>query len=63
MNPEKSTEKDAEDMYRGAGGDVCTLYISRHLTGCDRQTLRSRHTNLYSRCGHCSRLYGSSCSV
>ena len=23
-------------MYRGAGGDVCTLYISRHLTGCDR---------------------------
>ena len=59
----KFTTEDAEKMYRSPGGDVCSLYISGHLTGRDRQALCGRYSNLYSRRSHYSRLHGSSCSV
>lgn len=57
MDPErrKALRKTAEKMYRSPGGDVCSLYISGHLTGCDRQALCGRYSDLYSRRSHYSR--------
>ena len=42
---------------------MCAAYISGHLTGCDRQALCGRYSDLYSRRSHYSWLHGSSCSV